>query len=433
LPDKKSALTKPKANAPAAKPAPAKKAPPAARREAPPAAKKAPVKAAAPKKAAPAPKAAPPVKSAAKAPPPAKTAAKPAPKPAPAAAAKKPEPKPAPKADEKVKAAAKTAKPEVKAAKPAPKAEAKARPEAAKPDPKAKAKPEAKAKVEAKVEAKKPAAKVKPPAEPKPAPAPKVKAEKPPKAPKPPKPPKPPKLAPVAAALAKPIPAKPMAVAAGRAQPIARSPILAPVRAAPKPLATPKPTVEPELVGDSQAVPTFKGKTGSAKGMVMVGAIAGAFGVKGEVRLRAFTDKNEGVIAYGPLYGEDGKILLKPKSWRELKDGVAVVAPEIKTREEAEAMKGQKLFVPRANLPATAEDEFYVVDLLGSRAEALDGTVLGDIVAVWNFGAGDILEYKPPNGGPNVRITFTKETVPHVDLGARRVVIDPPAPEPVGK
>jgi 16S rRNA processing protein RimM len=167
-----------------------------------------------------------------------------------------------------------------------------------------------------------------------------------------------------------------------------------------------------------------------ADGLVLVGAIAGAFGVKGEIRLRAFTDRKEGVISYGPLYGEDGKILLKPKSWRELKDGVAVIAAEVKSREQAEKMKGQKLFVPRANLPATADDEYYVVDLLGSRAEALDGTVLGDIVAVWNFGAGDILEYKPPNGGPNVRVTFTKESVPHVDLPAKRVVLDPPPPEP---
>ena len=191
-------------------------------------------------------------------------------------------------------------------------------------------------------------------------------------------------------------------------------------KAAPKPLTAPKPVAaEPELVGDLQAVPAFKGKTGSAKGMVLVGAIAGAFGVKGEVRLRAFTEKKDGVIAYGPLYGEDGKVLLKPKNWRELKDGVAVVAPEVKSREQAEKMKGQKLFVPRSNLPATAEDEFYVVDLLGSKAEALDGTVLGDIVAVWNFGAGDIIEYRPPNGGPNVRVTFTKETVPHVDLAAK--------------
>ena len=167
--------------------------------------------------------------------------------------------------------------------------------------------------------------------------------------------------------------------------------------------------------------------------MVLVGAVAGAFGVKGEVRLRAFTEKRDGVISYGPLYGEDGKVLLKPKSWRELKDGVVVVAPEVKTREDAEKLRGTRLYVPRANLPAPADDEFYVVDLLGCRAEAMDGKVLGDICAVWNFGAGDIIEYRPPNGGPNVRVTFTRETTPLVDLSGKRVVLDPPAPEAMEK
>lgn len=257
------------------------------------------------------------------------------------------------------------------------------------------------------------------------------KAAKPAKAPKPPKPEKAPKLAPVAAALAKPMPAKPLAVAAGPAQPVLRS--VTPMRVAPKPLAAPKPVAEPETVGDLQAVPAFKGKASGAKGMVMVGAVAGAFGVKGEIRLRAFTEQSEGVISYGPLYGEDGKVLLKPKSWRQLKDGVAVIAAEVKTREEAEKLRGLKLFVPRANLPAPAEDEFYVVDLLGCQAEALDGKVLGEICAVWNFGAGDIIEYRPPNGGPNVRITFTRETAPLVDLTGKRVVLDPPTPEALEK
>ena len=113
-----------------------------------------------------------------------------------------------------------------------------------------------------------------------------------------------------------------------------------------------------------------------------------------------------------------------------MNDGVAVVAAEIKSKEEADALKGVKLFVPRANLPATSEDEFYIVDLLGCKAESLDGQVLGEICAVWNFGAGDIIEYRPPNGAPNVRITFTKETAPLVDLAGKRVVLDPPPPEP---
>jgi len=224
-----------------------------------------------------------------------------------------------------------------------------------------------------------------------------------------------------------------MAWAAGRAQPILRGAPVAPLRVAPKPVAVPKP-VEPEIVGELQPVPNFKPKAGAAsKGMVLVGAVGGAFGVKGEVRLRAFTAKPEGVIAYGPLFDEHGKGLLTPKSWRSVKEGVAIIAPEIKTKEQADKLRGKKLYVPRANLPKTADDEYYVVDLLGSRAEALDGTVLGEITAVWNFGAGDVLEYRPPNGGPNVRITFSKEAVPHVDLANKRVVLDPPPPEPEAK
>jgi 16S rRNA processing protein RimM len=407
VPDKKHAASKAAPAKAAAKAAPAKKVAAAPRRGEP-----------APKKAAPPPK---PVKTAKAPPAKAPAVVKPtAPAKAPAKAAK-PEKAPAPS-----KGAAKSAqppKPEKKAE--APKTEAKAKPE-----PKS-AKAPVKGAAPTKVNGKDPTpAKGAKAAAAKPEP---VKAEKPAKPAKPEKPPKPVKLAPVEAAFAKPKPAKPLAVAAGRAEPVSRVLATPAPKAAPKPLVAPKPAVEPELVGDLQAVPAFKAKAPDKKGMVLVGAIAGAFGVKGEVRLRAFTEKKDGVIAYGPLYDESGKVLLKPKNWRQLKDGVAVVAPEVKSREQAEKMKGQKLFVPRANLPATAEDEFYVVDLLGSKAEALDGTVLGDIVAVWNFGAGDIIEYRPPNGGPNVRVTFTKETVPHVDLAAKRVVIDPPAPEPVGK
>lgn len=356
-----------------------------------------------------------------KAPPPPKAAAKKA-----AAAPKapaKPEPKTKAAATKPVPASPKTETP-----KPAPKAKAAAvTPEVTKPPVKAaQPKPEKSTKKAAKEPASAPSPV--PAAEAKAAPA---KAEKPAKAPKAPKPPK---LAPVEAAFAKPKPSRPLAVAAGRAQPLVRTLATPPARVAPKPLASPKPVaVDPEPVGEQQAVPAFKSKANGTKDLVLVGAVAGAFGVKGEVRLRAFTERKEGVISYGPLYSEDGRIMLKPKSWRELKDGVAVVAAEVKSREEAEQMRGTKLFVPRANLPAPEEDEFYIVDLLGCRAEAIDGKVLGEICAVWNFGAGDIIEYRPPNGGPNVRVTFTKQTAPLVDLPGKRVVLDPPAPEVIEK
>lgn len=358
-------------------------------------------------------------------------ASKPAAKKAPPAA-KKPEPaKAKPKAAAKDKPVAKPAKPSAQ------KAMAKAAP-APKPTPVAKTPSKA---PKAKASPVKATEKATEKAAPKPAPAPKpaaaakpaAKAERVTPASKPPKAPK---LDPVEAALAKPMPAKPMAVAAGRAQPLAKALATPPPRSAPKPLAAPKPIVveTEEIAGDSKPVPAFKtGKAANGQ-MVLVGAIAGAFGVKGEIRLRAFTEKPDGVISYGPLYGEDGKIVLKPKSWRALKDGVAVVAPEIRTREQAEQLRGQRVFVPRAHLPKPGEDdEYYWVDLMGCRAEALDGALLGEVVAVWNFGAGDILELRPPNGGPNVRISFTKENVPLVDPVAKRIVVDPPAPEPLGK
>ena len=87
---------------------------------------------------------------------------------------------------------------------------------------------------------------------------------------------------------------------------------------------------------------------------MLVGAIGGAFGVKGEVRLRAFTQAKDGVISYGPLYGEDGKVMLRPKSYRDARDGVIVTTPEVKSKEQADKMKGMRLFVPRANLPDAA-------------------------------------------------------------------------------
>lgn len=372
-------------------------------------------------------------------------AAKPAAKKTAASAAKKVEAKAKPPAKEKP-----AAKP-AKANKAAPKTPAKAAPKPAAPPKSAKplktAKAAAKPRQEAAPKATTKATEPKPSVKQKPVPAPKPAAEaaeaaspaaKSAKAAKAngAKPPKAAKLDPVEAAFAKPPPAKPMAVAAGRAQPLAKTLATPAPRAAPKPLAAPKPVqVEAEeTAGESKPVPAFKAtKTGNGP-MVLIGAVAGAFGVKGEVRLRAFTEKPDGVISYGPLYGEDGKVVLKPKSWRALKDGVAVVTPEVKTREQAEQMRGLKVFVPRANLPRPSDDEeYYWVDLMGCQAEAVDGAQLGEVVAVWNFGAGDILELRPPNGGPNLRISFTKENVPLVDPVAKRIVVDPPAPEQLGK
>ena len=96
-------------------------------------------------------------------------------------------------------------------------------------------------------------------------------------------------------------------------------------------------------------------------------------------------------------------------------------------RDGAEKLKGLELFIPRANLPAPAEEEFYLADLIGLRAETLDSAPLGEVVAVRNFGAGDILEVRPPQGGETLMFPFTKAVVPLVDVAGGRVVIAPPA------
>lgn len=161
--------------------------------------------------------------------------------------------------------------------------------------------------------------------------------------------------------------------------------------------------------------------------LVLVGAIAGAFGVRGEVRVRCFTAEPDGVTSYGPLYDAQGKRVLTPKSWRPVKDGLAVTAPEFATREQAEAARGTPLHVPRAALPPVEEDEFYHVDLIGCRVEALDGAPLGVVHAVHDFGAGDVLEIR--KGGAPWYLEFSKDAAPVVDLKHRRIVATPPESE----
>ncbi|MBL8549719.1 MAG: 16S rRNA processing protein RimM [Hyphomonadaceae bacterium] len=163
--------------------------------------------------------------------------------------------------------------------------------------------------------------------------------------------------------------------------------------------------------------------------LVLLGEIVGAFGVRGEVRVRPYTEAPEGVVAYGPLTDADGKVILTPKKWRSLKLGIAITAPEVKTREEAEALKRVQLFVPRDRLPAPDEDEFYHVDLIGCRAENEAGEALGEVIAVHDFGAREILEIARPGAAP-LQLPFTRDVVPAVDLSARRVVVRPLPEEP---
>lgn len=160
-----------------------------------------------------------------------------------------------------------------------------------------------------------------------------------------------------------------------------------------------------------------------AEAMVLVGAIAGAFGVRGEVRLRPFTADPDAILAYGPLCDVQGRVILTVEGARPIPEGIAVVAAEVKTREEAIRLRNTKLYVPRAAFPATAEDEFYHVDLIGLAVEALDGAPLGRVRAVVP-GPQDLLDIEGDLG--RWYLPFTREMAPVVDLKAGRIVADPP-------
>ncbi|MGE3141887.1 MAG: ribosome maturation factor RimM [Hyphomonadaceae bacterium] len=163
-------------------------------------------------------------------------------------------------------------------------------------------------------------------------------------------------------------------------------------------------------------------------GLILVGVIEGAFGVKGEARVRSFTTPPENLFVYAPLLHENGAVALTPKAWRALGEAFAVTAAEIAQREDAMKLRGTRLYAPREKFAAPEEDEFYVVDLIGCTAENAAGAAIGVVSAVHDFGAGDILEIQPP-AGPALQIAFTRANAPMVDLKRRRIVLDPPPEE----
>ncbi len=159
---------------------------------------------------------------------------------------------------------------------------------------------------------------------------------------------------------------------------------------------------------------------------VCVGAIAGAFGVRGEARLKPFTEDPQAVASYGPVETEDGARSFTLKISRPIGDGLAVWLSGVKTREEAEALKGTRLYVSREALPEPEEDEFYHADLIGLKVEDLKGEPLGVVRSVQNYGAGDFLEIVTPGRKAPALMPFTRETAPKIDLKGGRLVADPP-------
>ena len=159
---------------------------------------------------------------------------------------------------------------------------------------------------------------------------------------------------------------------------------------------------------------------------ICVGAIAGSFGVQGEVRLKSFCSDPEAIADYGPLYSEDGTKSFKVKLTRPVAGGLGARITGVDTKEQADALKGISLYVDRAKLPSLPDDEFYHADLIGLEARDTGGVLLGRVTAVHNHGAGDLLEIAGSGLKSALLLPFTMAAVPTVDLAAGRVVIDLP-------
>jgi 16S rRNA processing protein RimM len=159
---------------------------------------------------------------------------------------------------------------------------------------------------------------------------------------------------------------------------------------------------------------------------ICIAQIGAPHGVRGEVRLRSFTEEPASVARYGPLESEDGMQRFIIEALRPAKDHFVARLAGVGTREAAAKLTNTKLFVSRDRLPPVEDaDTYYRADLVGLDAVAPDGASLGTVTAVHNFGAGDVIEIKSAQG-ETLLVPFTETAVPKIDLAARRVVVVPP-------
>ncbi len=160
---------------------------------------------------------------------------------------------------------------------------------------------------------------------------------------------------------------------------------------------------------------------------ICLGAISGSFGVKGEVRLKSFTATPEDIAAYGPLESEDHALSFEiTLNGQSAKGALVARLSGVATKEQADALRGVRLYTDRDRLPTLPDDEFYYADLIGLEVFDTGGAALGRVKAVLNHGAGDLLEIHGPALKSTVLVPFTREAVPTVDLASGRIVADPP-------
>lgn len=160
--------------------------------------------------------------------------------------------------------------------------------------------------------------------------------------------------------------------------------------------------------------------------LVLLGEIGAAQGLQGEVRISSYTEEAASITSYGPLQDETGR-RIEIESLRATPKALIARIKGVTTRSAAEALLHTKLYVLREMLPERQEEEWYHADLIGLQALSQDGaTQLGEIVAIQNFGAGDLLEVKPKGGGATVLVPFTRDTVPEIDAEGGRLTLVPP-------
>jgi 16S rRNA processing protein RimM len=164
--------------------------------------------------------------------------------------------------------------------------------------------------------------------------------------------------------------------------------------------------------------------------LVLLGRISGAHGLKGEVKIAAFTAEPEDIAAYGPLTSADGSRIFEIASLRSAGGGAIIARLRgVSDRDAAEKLRGTELYVARASLPPPDAGEYYHSDLIGLTAVSPSGETLGEVTGVQNFGAGDLLELRVAKGRQTELVPFESTHVPHVDLEAGRVIIVRPVYE----
>jgi len=177
-------------------------------------------------------------------------------------------------------------------------------------------------------------------------------------------------------------------------------------------------------------IPAIPHERGAGRGKepsrrICVGVVTGPQGLQGAVRIKSFTEVPEGIAGYGPLEDETGRRQFDLHLCGVAKGVVIARLPGVGDRDQAEALRGLRLYLPRSALPQPEAEEFYHADLIGLEAVLGDGTRVGHVRAIYDFGAGDTLELER-DGGPPMLVPFTRAVVPIVAPAEGRLVLDPP-------